>query len=89
VITFVNRQAVSLFGYDPEDVRGQPVDMPVAEPLLQIYAEHRRDSLADPRTRCAGPGLELSRRHRGGTRLPVCLLSHIDTGDFLLDHGGG
>ena len=88
MITFVNRQAVSPFGYDRDDVIGQPVDMQVAEPLLQIYAEHREDSFADPRTRCAGPGLELSGRHRGGTQLPVCLLSHIDTGDFLLDHGG-
>jgi hypothetical protein len=88
VITSVNRQAASPVGYDRDGVIGQPVEKQVAEPVLQTYAEHGQDSFADPRTACAGPGLELSGRHRGGMQLPVCLLSPIDTADFLLGHGG-
>jgi PAS domain S-box-containing protein len=85
MIRFVNRQTELLFGYDREDLIGQPIDMLVPEPLWQIYASHRDEYFADPRTRSSGLDLELSGRHRDGWEFPVNVsLSHIDTGDVLL-----
>jgi two-component system cell cycle sensor histidine kinase/response regulator CckA len=85
VIRFVNRQTESLFGYDRDDIVGQPIETLVPEVLWQIYAEHREGYFADPRTRSSGLDLELSGRQRDGTEFPVNIsLSHIDTGDVLL-----
>ncbi len=85
VIRFVNRQTESLFGYDRDQLIGQPIDTLVPETLRQIYAEHQQDYFADPRTRSAGVDLELSGRQRDGTEFPINVsLSHIDTGDVLL-----
>src|SRR5450631_4835879 len=85
VIRFVNRQTESLFGYDRDDLIGQPIETLVPESLLQIYAEHREDYFADPRTRSSGLDVVLSGRQQDGTEFPINVsLSHIDTGDVLL-----
>jgi len=85
VIRFVNRQTELLFGYDRDDLIGQPVETLVPELLWQIYAEHQKDYFADPRTRSSGLDLELGGRHNDGSEFPINVsLSHIDTGDVLL-----
>jgi PAS domain S-box-containing protein len=85
VIRFVNRQTESLFGYDRDQLIGQGVETLVPESLWQIYAEHRNDYFADPRTRSSGLEVELIGRHRDGSELPINIsLSSIDTGDVLL-----
>jgi PAS domain S-box-containing protein len=85
VIRFVNRQTESLFGYDRDDLIGQPIEMLLPEPLWQIYVEHKESYFADPRTRSSGLDLQLSGRQQNGNDLPVNIsLSHIDTGDVLL-----
>jgi len=84
-IRFVNRQTEALFGYDRDDLVGRPIETLLPETLWQVYAEHKDDYFADPRTRSSGVELELSGRHQNGTELPVNIsLSHIDTGDVLL-----
>jgi PAS domain S-box-containing protein len=85
VIRFVNRQTESLFGYDREDLIGQPIETLVPEYLWQIYHQHREDYFTDPRTRSIGLDLELSGRHRDGTDFSVNIsMSQIDTRDVLL-----
>ena len=85
VIRFVNHQTESLFGYDRDDLVGQPIQMLVPEYLWEVYTEHQEDYFADPRSRSMGLDLELIGRQRDGTRFPVNItLSHIDTGDVLL-----
>lgn len=85
VIRFVNRQSELLFGYDRDELIGQPIAILLPEPLLQIYSEHRDNYFADPRTRSSGLELELSGKHKEGPEFPVNIsLSHIDTGDVLL-----
>ena len=85
VIRFVNRQTETLFGYDRDQLIGQPIETLVPESLWQIYIQHRENYFADPKARSSGLELELSGRHRDGTEFPINIsLSHIDTGDVLL-----
>jgi PAS domain S-box-containing protein len=85
MIRFVNRQTESLFGYDRDDLVGQPVEMLLPGPLLQVYAAHRKDYFSDLRTRSSGLELVLKGRPRDGTEFSVNVaMSHIDTGDVLL-----
>jgi PAS domain S-box-containing protein len=85
VIVFVNHQTESLFGYDRDDLVGQPIQVLVPEYLWEVYSEHREEYFADPRSRSMGLDLQLSGRQQDGTDLPVNIsLSHLDTGDVLL-----
>jgi PAS domain S-box-containing protein len=85
VIRFVNRQSELLFGYDRDQLIGEPIGTLVPEPLWQIYAEHRQGFFADPRTRSSGLEVVLSGRHHNGGEFPINVsMSHIDTGDVLL-----
>src|SRR5674476_408914 len=85
VIQFVNHPTESLFGYDRDDLVGQPIHMLVPEYLWEVYSEHREEYFADPRSRSMGLDLQLSGRQQNGTELPVNIsLSHLDTGDVLL-----
>jgi PAS domain S-box-containing protein len=60
VIRFVNQQTESLFGYDRDQLIGQPIQTLVPESLWQIYAEHQQDYFADPRARSSGLDLVLA-----------------------------
>src|SRR5664280_1006143 len=85
VIRFVNHQTESLFGYDRDDMVGQPIQMLVPEYLWEVYSEHRDAYFADPRSRSMGLDLQLGGRQQDGSELPVNIsLSHLDTGDVLL-----
>ena len=85
VIRFVNGQTELLFGYDRDQLVGQPIETLVPECLWQIYAEHRQSYFADPRTRSSSLEVELVGLRRDGTEVPVYVsLSHIDTGDVLV-----
>ncbi|HEY5249689.1 MAG TPA: PAS domain S-box protein [Dermatophilaceae bacterium] len=85
VIRFVNRQTETLFGYDRDELIGRHIDTLVPDTLYAVYAQHREDYFADPRTRSSGLDLELTARMRDGTDLSVSVsMSSIDTGDVLL-----
>jgi PAS domain S-box-containing protein len=85
VVRFVNHPTESLFGYDRDDLVGQPIQTLVPHYLWEIYSDHRESYFADPRSRSMGLELELIGRQRDGTRFPVHIaVSVIDTGDVLL-----
>jgi PAS domain S-box-containing protein len=85
VIRFVNRQTESLFGYDREDLIGQPIETLLPGPLWQVYSQHKEDFFADRRTRSSSLELVLSGLQKDGTDFPVNIsMSQIDTGDVLL-----
>src|SRR5664279_3697659 len=71
VIRFVNRQTETLFGYDRDDLIGRHIDILLPETLYAVYAQHREDYFADPRTRSSGLDLELTAQMRDGTDLSV------------------
>src|SRR5664279_190725 len=79
VIRFVDHQTELLFGYDRDDLVGQPIQMLVPEYLWEVYSEHREEYFADPRSRSMGLDLQLSGRQQDSTELPVNIsLSHLD-----------
>jgi PAS domain S-box-containing protein len=85
MIRFVNRQTEALFGYEPHDLIGQPVEVLVPSSLRSIHKVHREDFIATPGTRQMGVGPRLSGQRRDGTTFQVQVaLSHVDTEDGLL-----
>ncbi|MEP7193562.1 MAG: PAS domain S-box protein [Actinomycetota bacterium] len=85
VIQFVNCRTESLFGYDREELVGQPIQTLVPEYLWEAYPEHQAEYFADPRSRSMGLDLQLGGRQQGGTELPVNIsLSRLDTEGVLL-----
>ena len=71
VIRFVNHQTESLFGYDHDDLVGQPIQMLVPEHLWEVYSEHREEYFADPRSRSMGLDLQLDGKQQDGSEVPV------------------
>jgi len=85
VVRFVNHQTESLFGYDREDLIGQPIQTLVPQYLWEVYSEHEEEYFSDPRARSMGLDLQLIGRPQDGAEFPVNVnLAPIDTGDVLL-----
>jgi diguanylate cyclase (GGDEF)-like protein/PAS domain S-box-containing protein len=82
VIVLVNEQTEKLFGYEREDLLGEPVEALIPERFGNAHQGHRRRYVADPRRRPMGAGLELAGRRADGTEFPVDIsLSSIVTQD--------
>jgi len=98
VIRYVNRRAQSLFGYERDDLVGQPIETLVPESVRPGHPAHRDAYFAGPGTRRPEPGRQgtieqkpavsprcLRGRHRDGTEFPLNLsLSQSNTEDGLL-----
>jgi PAS domain S-box-containing protein len=84
-IALVNAQTERLFGYQRDELVGQPVEILVPEIARQAHRAHRDRYAADPKPRTMGSGMELSARRRDGSTFPTEIsLSAIETDDGLL-----
>jgi PAS domain S-box-containing protein len=84
-IALVNAQAERLFGYDREQLVGEPIEVLLPERYREIHHGHRNGYLASPSTRPMGADLELFGRRRDGTEFPVDIsLSPLETETGLL-----
>lgn len=80
-IVLVNSQTERLFGYDREELLGEPVEILVPQTLRVAHARHRGQYQSDPHRRPMGSGLELSGRRKDGSWFPVEIsLSPVDDG---------
>ena len=70
-IVSVNARMRAMFGYEPSELVGQPVEVLVPERLRSAHHGHRGRYLADPRTRPMGQGTDLTARRKDGTEFPV------------------
>jgi len=70
-ILFGNQQLISLFGYQPEEIRGQPVELLVPERFRSAHANHRAGFTTERRARPMGVGLDLHARRKDGSEFPV------------------
>ena len=70
-IVMVNEQAAAMFGYSPEELYNQRLEMLLPEDLYEVHTAHRENYFAAPRTRTMGAGLQLFGRHKSGTEFPI------------------
>jgi PAS domain S-box-containing protein len=70
-IMLVNQQTETLFGYQREDLVGQPVEILIPERYHAAHREHRGRCVASPRARPIGSGIEVYGRRKDGTEFPA------------------
>jgi PAS domain S-box-containing protein len=69
-IVLVNSRTEAVFGYEREELIGQPVEMLVPGTLRAAHVAHRDGYFEAPRTRPMGAGLDLSARRKDGSEFP-------------------
>ncbi len=83
-ITYVNPQVEKTFGYAPDELLGQPVEILLPERVAERHVAHRDAFIAHPGARPMGIGLDLSGRRKDGREFPVEIsLSPVETADGL------
>jgi PAS domain S-box-containing protein len=83
-IAYVNPQVEGTFGYPPEELLGQPIEILLPGRVAEQHVGHRSAFLAAPNARPMGIGLELAGRRRDGSEFPVEIsLAPVTTGQEL------
>lgn len=70
-IVFANCQAYHVFGYEPGELIGQPIEVLVPEQFRESHPAKVREFLAQGKTRPMAAGMELYGRRKDGTQFPV------------------
>jgi PAS domain S-box-containing protein len=84
-ISIVNRQVEQMFGYNRDELIGQPIEVLVPQRFRERHVGHRDGYIANPRTRPMGTGMELFGRRKDGTEFPVEIsLSPLEEADGML-----
>ena len=84
-IVLVNRQTEVVFGYDSEELLGEPIERLIPEEFRPRHGQHRARFFMKPNMRPMGVGLELYGKRKDGARFPVEIsLSPIATEEGLV-----
>jgi PAS domain S-box-containing protein len=81
-IIHLNKQVEQLFGYRPQELMNQPVEMLMPGQFTQRHRQHVSNFMAAPAVRPMGRLLELFAQRSDGTTFPVDItLGPLDTSD--------
>ncbi len=84
-IRLANRASAALFGYEPGELIGRPVEQLVPESLRAAHVSHRSAFAAMPRARSMGEHLDVTALRKDGSTLPVDVtLAPVDGPEGLL-----
>ncbi len=84
-IVLVNAQVERVFGYERDELIGQPIEVLIPDRFHGAHVGHRGGYFAEPGTRPMGAGLTLYARRKDGSEFPAEIsLSSIETADGLL-----
>lgn len=70
-IVLLNTMTEKIFGYERDELLGQPLEILIPEELRAAHVHNRRAYRAQPLTRPMGTGLALQGRRKDGTCFPV------------------
>jgi PAS domain S-box-containing protein len=80
-IVFVNRQSEALFGYEPDELLGRPLEVLLPANHRSAHAGFRHAYHAAPQTRGMAVGREVAALHKDGREIPVEIALSSVTGD--------
>lgn len=84
-IILVNARTIDLFGYQREELMGQPIEMLIPQRFRRDHPAHRGEYTRSPKTRPMGAGLDLHALRKDGTEFPAEIsLSPIRTAEGTL-----
>lgn len=70
-IVLANRMAGEMFGYCPQELVGNPLEILLPERLRKQHVTHRATFVSSPKTRPMGTGLELVGMRKDGSEFPI------------------
>ena len=83
-VILLNRNTETLFGYDAEELIGQPVDVLVPDRFRSSHSKHVQGFFSAPQARSMGSGRDLFGRRKDGTEVPIEIgLNPIETRDGI------
>lgn len=74
IITKVNNATTIFFGYEREDLCGQPVTILMPERFREAHVGHLAKFFSDPQTRPMGVDLNITALKKDGTEEPVTIM---------------
>ncbi|QEL19635.1 PAS domain S-box protein [Limnoglobus roseus] len=70
-VQLANRAAVATFGYTPEELAGQLVELLIPDRVREVHTRFREEYWRNPAARVLGVNSDLSGRRRDGTEFPA------------------
>ena len=84
-LVLANNMVDKMFGYSPNELIGQPLELLVPKEAQHRHREHHKAFFANPRNRPMGMGLDLEGQRKDGSRFPIEVsLNHIETSEGRL-----
>lgn len=79
-IVLFNPEAVRIFGYSPNEVMRESLEILIPSAMQKQHVQYRQDFLRHPQSRRMGSGRKIEGRHKDGTLLELDVaISYINT----------
>jgi PAS domain S-box-containing protein len=71
IIILINPSASQMFGYSPEELEGQKIEVLIPKNAKEIHVRHREDFYRDPKNRTMGHNRDLQAARKNNSIFPV------------------